>query len=123
MFAQSQILPDTLGGIRELKESNGFRIAAVSNESRELTEHRIERFNLHVVFDLFVCSCFVNLRKLDSDTYRLALDLTQARLERVIYVDDRQMFVDIAAKLGIRSVCHQSLESTKRQFAEFGVRV
>jgi putative hydrolase of the HAD superfamily len=123
MFDQSHFLPDMLQWIRELNQANRFHIAAISNESRELTEYRIDRFNLLTVFDLFVCSCFVNLRKPDSDIYRLALDLTQARPEQVLYVDDRQMFVDVASTLGIRSVCHLSFESTKQWFAESGVRV
>jgi putative hydrolase of the HAD superfamily len=123
MFAQSKFLPDMLELMCEIKETYDVTVAAVSNEGRELTEFRIDHFNLHRLFDVFVCSCFVHFRKPDIAIYRLALDLTQAAPDEVAYVDDRAMFVDVADRLGIRGICHRSVEDTKEQFAALGMPV
>src|SRR5512146_3183958 len=62
MFAQSQPYPQMIGLINEIKTRYGLKVAAVSNEGRELTEHRIKKYNLDQVIDFFVSSCFVHYR-------------------------------------------------------------
>lgn len=121
MRAQSQELPDMLPHVRRLKERYRLHVAAVSNEGRELTEHRIAAFQLGDVFDCFVSSCFVHFRKPDVDIYHLALDITQARPAEVVYIDDRSMFVDVASGLGIHGICHRSYETTRAKLAELGL--
>jgi putative hydrolase of the HAD superfamily len=93
-------------------------VAALSNEGRELTVHRIDKFQLGSFVDFFICSCFVHYRKPDPDIYRIALDIAQVRPEQVAYVEDRRMFVEVAAGLGIRAVHHQGLASTRSALAE-----
>jgi len=122
MYAQSQPLEEMLGYVRRLKEAHGLHVVAVSNEGRELTEHRIAQFHLHEIFDFFVSSCFVHYRKPDQDMYRLALDGVQSKASRTIYIDDRLMFVQVAESLGIRGIHHTSYESTRDRLAELGLR-
>lgn len=121
MYKQSQPLQDTIDFFLALKKRYALRFAAVSNEGRELTVYRIRQFKLHELFSVFVSSCFVHMRKPDSDVYRLALDLTGTSPDRAIYIDDRAMFVEEAAKLGVRSIHHQDLESTRKQLGAFGM--
>ena len=61
-----------------LKGKYRLKIAAVSNEGRELTVHRIKKFDMAAFIDFFVSSCFVHFRKPDADMYRIALDISQA---------------------------------------------
>ncbi len=120
MYQQSQPFPETINYFLALKEKYGLLVAAVSNEGRELTAHRIQQFNLKQLFAVFVCSCFVHFRKPDADIYRLALDLTGTNPGEGIYIDDRALFVDEAVKLGIPSICHSNLESTRMELESFG---
>ncbi|MCA9425128.1 MAG: HAD-IA family hydrolase [Candidatus Omnitrophica bacterium] len=115
MFAQSQPIPDSIDFFKQLKERHRLVVAAVSNEGRELTEYRVERFDLRSLIDFFICSAFVHFRKPDEDLYRLALDTAQASPENVLYIDDREMFVQVANDLGIRGIHHRSLESTRSE--------
>ena len=78
MFAQSKPYPDMIALVTQLKTRHRLKIAAVSNEARELNAHRIRTFTLDQLVDCFISSCFVHLRKPDQDIFRLALDIAQA---------------------------------------------
>ena len=121
MFAQSERLPGMIEFFRELRTRHRLKVVAVSNEGRELTEHRVHRFELHRLIDFFISSCFVHFRKPDEDIYRLALDTAQARPEQVAYIDDRKMFVEIARSFGIKGIHHQGLDQTRAALAEMGL--
>lgn len=121
MYAQSQPLPDMIELIRRLKTRYGLKLVAVSNEGRELTVHRVRKFKLNEWIDLFISSCFVHFRKPDADIYRLALDCAQVSPEQAIYIDDRQMFVEVARTLGLRGIHHTDVQTTRSALAEFGL--
>ena len=121
MFAQSEPLTPMIEMIRALKWRYGLKIVAVSNEGRELTEHRIRTFDLNSFIDTFISSCFVHFRKPDEDIYRLALDTAQIQAEEALYIDDRQMFVQVAESLGIRGLHHQAYDTTRQRLAELGL--
>jgi putative hydrolase of the HAD superfamily len=121
MFNQSRPYPETIDLLLSVKSRHHLRVAAVSNEGRELTEHRVQTFRLDRLIDFFICSAFVHLRKPDEDIYRLALDVSQARPEQVVYLEDRLMFVQVAQGLGIRSIHHRGLEPTRSALADLGL--
>lgn len=121
MFDQSQAKPRMLDFMRRLKERHRLHVVAVSNEGRELTQHRIKQFDLHSLFDFFVSSCFVHYRKPDQDIYRLALDGVQSEASRTVYIDDRAMFVEVARTLGLRGIHHTGYETTRARLAEMGL--
>lgn len=121
MYAQSQPFPEMIALIQTLKARHNLRVAAVSNEGRELTTYRVERFRLNEFIDFFVSSCFVHYRKPDADIYRLALDVSQARPDQVAYLDDRALFVEVAQELGIHSLLHQNYATTKKALEGLGV--
>jgi putative hydrolase of the HAD superfamily len=121
MFAQSEPYPDMIELCARLKARHGLKIAVVSNEGRELNEHRIRRFKLGGLVDFFVSSCFVHIRKPDVDIFRLALDIAQVEAGRVVYVENTPMFVQVAEGLGIRSILHTDHRSTQAELASLGL--
>jgi putative hydrolase of the HAD superfamily len=121
MYAQSQPFPPMIELMRRLKNRHCLKLAAVSNEGRELTVYRVQQFKLGAIIDFFVSSCFVHYRKPDTDMYRIALDIAQVSPEQVVYIDDRAMFVEVAQGLGIRSILHSSYESTQKTLATLGL--
>ena len=123
MFAQSQPYPEMIELFAKLKVRHGLKIAVVSNEARELNSHRIRQFNLYDFVDLFISSCFVHIRKPDADIFRLALDIAQTAAQKVIYVENTPMFVQVAEGLGIRSILHKDYESTCAKLASFGLLI
>jgi putative hydrolase of the HAD superfamily len=121
MFEQSQPSQEMIDLVCGLKERYGLKIAAVSNEGRELTVYRIAKFDLGSFIDFFISSCFVRYRKPDEDIYRIALDIAQVPPEQVVYIEDRPMFVEVAQGLGIRGIVHKGYESTRAALAGLGL--
>lgn len=122
MCAQSKPYPEMLSLVAQLKVQHGLKIAVVSNESRELNAHRIREFKLAGFVDTFVSSCYVHLRKPDTDIFRLALDIAQAPAHEVVYIENTPLFVDIAEGLGIRSILHTGYQSTRAKLASLGLQ-
>jgi putative hydrolase of the HAD superfamily len=121
MFAQSKPITEMIDMVRALKTKYGLTVAAVSNEGRELTIHRIHAFRLTEFVDFFISSCFVRCRKPDADIYRIALDIAQANPRQVVYVEDREMFVDVAEGLGVCGIIHRDYVSTRASLASLGL--
>jgi putative hydrolase of the HAD superfamily len=122
MFAQSKPYPEMMGLARGLKSKYGLKLVVVSNEGRELNAHRIREYKLDRLVDSFISSCFVHVRKPDADIFRLALDIAQTPAQKVLYIEDTPMFVQIAQGLGIRSILHTDYRSTCAELASFGLQ-
>ncbi len=122
MFAQSRPYPQMIELVRKLKAKYGLKIVGVSNEGRELNAYRIRKFKLDGLVDVFVSSCFVNLRKPDVDIFRLALDIAQTPARQVVYIENTPMFVQIAEGLGIRSILHTDYGSTCAELASLELK-
>ncbi|NID13479.1 HAD-IA family hydrolase [Fibrivirga algicola] len=123
MFAQSTPMPAMIALIRQLKQTYQLKIVVVSNEGRELNRHRTQTFALNGFVDCFISSSFVQLRKPDADIYRLALDIAQVSVNEVLYLDDQPLFIDVARKLGIQSICHLDYPTTAAELASLGFSV
>ena len=123
MFAQSKPFPQMIDLVRKLKSRRGLKIAAVSNEGRELTVYRIRHFKLDGFVDFFISSCFVHVRKPDEDIFRMALDIAQVPADHVAYIEDRPMFVQVAETLGIRGIHHKGYRATRLKLASLGLTV
>lgn len=121
MFAQSQPKTEMINLVSGLKWKYKLKTAAISNEGRELTVHRIRKFNMASFIDFFVSSCFVHFRKPDADMYRIALDISQADPARSVYIDDRALFVEIAQSLGIIGIHHTGFETTRHTLKDLGL--
>lgn len=123
MYAQSEPYNDMIELIREVKQAYCLHVAVVSNEGRELTTYRIRQFHLDEFVDFFISSCFVHYRKPDTDIFQIALDVAQVPADEVAYIEDRQMFVEVAAKMGLRCIRHQGTESTRQILAGMGLEL
>jgi len=122
MFARSEAHEGMIGLVRDLRSAHGLRVAAVSNEGRELMLYRIRLFRLAEFVDAFIASSFIGHRKPELAIYRMALDVMQVPPDQIVYLDDREMFVQIARELGIRSIHHQSAAATRAALASLGLR-
>lgn len=116
MYEQSTPIEGAIEYFTALKKQHGFKVVALSNEPRDLNEYRIEKFKLKELFDFFISSCYVHLRKPDAEIFTLALDISQANKENSLYVDDRLLYIEMASSLGIPSLHYQNLDSAKDYF-------
>ena len=121
MYDQSRPYPPMIKLVEKLKARHGLKVAAVSNEGRELTAFRIKKFELGTFINFFVSSCFVHYRKPDPDIFRMALDMAQVAPDHVAYIEDRPMFVEVACNLGLHAIRHTDVETTRTALAELGL--
>jgi putative hydrolase of the HAD superfamily len=120
-YEQSVCWPENIRFFKRVTEVNRLKLGLISNEGRGLTEHRVRKFGLRDFADFMIFSHFVGYRKPDPEIWRLALNLAQATPRESVYVDDRRMFVDIAAEMGFTAVHHVSLESTTERLRQAGL--
>ena len=65
-------------------------------------------------FDHMIASCDVKLIKPDPAIYTLALDRLDLEAEECVFIDDREVNVNAARKLGINGIVFQSKSQTMR---------
>ncbi|CAN5128296.1 HAD family phosphatase [soil metagenome] len=123
MFSLTTPNVEMIDFIKSLKMQYGLKILAVSNEARELNAYRINTFELNSFIDFFVSSCYVHIRKPDARIFKLALEMAQVPENEVVYIDDVQMFVDVATDFGIKSIRHIDCLSTSKALTSMGLQV
>jgi putative hydrolase of the HAD superfamily len=121
MFSLSRPKPGTIELARSL--SAKYQMATINNESRELNQYRIQTFKLTELFDLFISSCFVGVRKPEARIYRMALDVTQHVADECCFIDDRPVNLEGAAKLGIKTILMKDAAQLRRDLQSLGVGV
>jgi putative hydrolase of the HAD superfamily len=121
MFSLSQPDPEALQLARELTGSGKYLMSTINNESKELNLFRIHTFGLREIFSLFVSSCFVGLRKPEEGIYRMALEITQKPADECCFIDDRQLNLDSAAKLGMQVIQMENAKQLRWDLAKLGV--
>ena len=122
MLLQSKPLDWAIDYFKELKKKNGLRIIACSNEGRELNEYRIRTFKLDELFDGFVSSCYVNMRKPDPRMYKMAAEIAATEFKNAVYVDDRAIYIEYALSLGLPSLHYTGIDSAKKYFERAGLK-
>jgi putative hydrolase of the HAD superfamily len=120
-FAASIPWPQNIALFHQVKKANGLKFGLISNEGQGITEHRMNAFGLREVADFIVVSHCVHMRKPDRQIWQLALDLAQVTPDQCIYVDDREMFVNVAAAMGFTTFQHVDLDSTREKFQRLGL--
>jgi putative hydrolase of the HAD superfamily len=121
MFLQSTPFEEMISMVKSLKAKYKLKIAVVNNEGRELNNYRVLKFGLNEFVDFFISSCYIHVRKPDADIYRIALDVAQVLPRNVVYLEDRDLFVDIAGNLGINAIHHKDYQSTCMELAKLGL--
>ncbi|MEO6229868.1 MAG: HAD-IA family hydrolase [Ferruginibacter sp.] len=123
MFSLTTADKKMMALIKKLKAAYKLKIVVVSNEARELNEYRIQQFQLNQLADFFISSCYVHVRKPDAAIFNMALDMAQVPTNEIVYIDDVQLFTNVAADLGIKSIWHHNHLSTSNQLAELGLTI
>ncbi len=120
MFGLSRPDVEMIALIKALRALYHLKVVAVSNEARELNAYRIHTFGLKSIIDFFISSCYVKVRKPDKAIFNMALDTAQVTADEVVYIDDVQMFTEIATDIGIKCILHTDKVSTSKALSELG---
>jgi putative hydrolase of the HAD superfamily len=121
MFAQSRELPESRAVLSEVTATGKYLQATINNEPREINERRIYQFHLRRDFKAFFSSCYLGVRKPDEGIYKLALEVTQRDPEECIFIDDRELNLECARQLRMRTIHFESAAQLRRELAANGV--
>ncbi len=121
MFQQSEALDGAIDFFKRVKTINNLKCVALSNEPRELNEYRIKKFKLDQLYDVFVSSCYINIRKPDPAIFHLACDLSNTVPGNVLFIDDRIMFVEVAKRNNFNTFQYKGLQPAIADLKKFGL--
>jgi 2-haloacid dehalogenase len=108
-------IQDSVDIFKELKESNRYKIYALTNWSAETFPVAVERFEFLNWFDGVVVSGTEMMRKPHPDFYKILLNRYQVNTENALFIDDNLRNVLAARELGIDSIHFQSPEQLKQE--------
>jgi putative hydrolase of the HAD superfamily len=123
MFAQSKPLPGSREVLDAVTNKKKYFVGAINNEPLELNEYRIEAFQLRRNFLVFFSSCYVHSRKPEPTIFKVALEVTQRKAERCIFIDDRPLNLESPKKLGFHTIHFQNPNQLKSDLGKLGVEV
>jgi putative hydrolase of the HAD superfamily len=121
MFQQSQASSEPLAFLRDLAQTRRYLHATLNNESLEINEHRIRTFHLRDYFEVFFSSCYLGVRKPERGIYSLALKITQREPAECVLIDDRELNLECARELGMRTILFRSVAQLRGELAQMGI--
>ena len=109
-FMYSQSVPDegVVSIARALTGHARYTLMTLNNEADELNRHRIEKFGISEIFEAFLSSCWLGVRKPTRKFYERGLGIAQARPASSLFIDDRQQNITTASALGMNVVLFTS---------------
>ena len=103
MLAQSKPFDSTIGLVAQVLAAKRVRLFTLNNEPEALNVYRIERFGLRPLFEAFLSSCWLGIRKPSPLIFERALGIAQVRAADVLFVDDREQNLVPARKIGMQT--------------------
>jgi len=103
--------------IKDLKKK-GIKVTILSDNVPERIEYLQKKYKFLNVFDDVVLSYEVNLVKTSEEMFNLALSRVNCKPEETIFVDDREINLDVAKQLGIIPILYTTPENLERELRE-----
>ena len=123
MFALSKPNSETIEIARNVAEGCRYWVMTLNNESDELNRYRIKTFGLDEIFDSYLSSCWLGLRKPTRKFFDRALSIAQAVPEKSLFIDDREQNLMPAQSLGMQTILYQSPSQLRADLALSGVQL
>jgi putative hydrolase of the HAD superfamily len=119
MLDQSVPNPDTVAIARQLAGTSRFRMMTLNNESEELNAYRIIEFGLAPIFEAFISSCYLSVRKPFRRFYNRALGIAQCEPSKSLFIDDRQQNLTPAQSMGMNVILFKSAPQLRADLERF----
>jgi putative hydrolase of the HAD superfamily len=123
IFAQSEEFPEARAVLSDVAACGKYLQATINNEPLELNEHRIHQFNLRREFKAFFSSCYLGVRKPEEGIYKVALAVTQRNPDECLFIDDRELNLECARQLQMRTIYFRDAAQLRRDLVASGVSI
>ena len=121
MYAQSVPFPESIELARRLAAAGRARLFTLNNEADELNRERIAKFGLRAIFEAFLSSCWLNVRKPSRTMLLRASLIAGAESAGILFVDDREQNLLPARALGWDTHRFTDAPSLERALRERGL--
>jgi putative hydrolase of the HAD superfamily len=122
--AQQEVLhPESFDILHTMHAKRQVRVAALNNESRELNDYRLNRFNLRRYFDFCICSGYVHEMKPAAGIYRSALEIGGDGPGEACFIDDKEENVAAANAAGLVGLHFSSPAALRDQLHSLGIEL
>jgi putative hydrolase of the HAD superfamily len=108
MYAQSRADEGAVAIARELTGHAQYTLMTLNNESDELNRYRIMKFGISELFEAFLSSCWLGVRKPTQAFYDRCVGIAQADPKTSLFIDDREQNLSPARKLGMQVILFTS---------------
>jgi putative hydrolase of the HAD superfamily len=119
MYSQSVPNDPTIQIARALCGDPRFTLMTLNNESEELNVYRIETFGISQIFEAFISSCWLGVRKPIRRFYLRALGIAHAQPASSLLIDDRQQNLTPATTLGMNVILFKSATQLRADLERF----
>jgi putative hydrolase of the HAD superfamily len=119
MYSQSVPDPATVQVARALSADSRFTLMTLNNEAEELNVYRIETFGISQIFEAFLSSCWLGVRKPIRRFYSRALGIAHAEPSSSLFIDDRQQNLTPATSLGMNVIHFKSAAQLRSDLERF----
>ncbi|HCW07236.1 MAG TPA: HAD family hydrolase [Cytophagales bacterium] len=114
-------LPDTVNILREIKESNKYKLLALTNWSAQTFPWALNNFEFLHWFEGIVVSGVEKTRKPFPEFYKILIDRYQFEPTQAIFIDDVPKNLAGAEVFGIKGIHFQSAEKLKQDLIQLGI--
>jgi putative hydrolase of the HAD superfamily len=119
MCGQSVPYEDSINLARALSRDPRYTLMTLNNESEALNIYRIEHFAISQIFEAFISSCWLGVRKPIRRFYNRALGIAYAKPETSLFIDDRQQNLVPASSLGMNVLLFKSAAQLRSDLERF----
>ena len=112
---------ETVSILRSLKETNKYKLYALTNWSAETFPVALQRYDFLQWFDGIVMSGEEKTRKPFPEIYQVLLDRFNVNPSEVIFIDDSLRNIEGAKTVGIDSIHFQSSEQLLNELKSQGI--
>ena len=96
----------------------GYKLSILSNHAKEWIDHCEEKFNFHELFQTRVYSYEIGASKPDPRSYQATLAQLQTTPERCLFIDDSEINIAAAAKLGFHTILFTNAKNLESELGK-----
>ena len=114
-----------IDGMRQLVRDvrKRYKVFVFSGSIKERIDYLSKKYGLDKEFDDYIYSFELGLGKLDINTYKAMMKRLDLKPDEFIFIDDHARFLEIAKKLGIKTILFKNVEQTRRDLIKMGIEI
>ena len=114
------VIPDTVDLLYRLR-ARGHRLFYLSNMHVASIEHLERTYTFWDIFEGGIISCRIHLIKPEPAIYTSLLETYELDVAATVFIDDTELNLAPAARLGIRTICFENPGQCEEQFRALGI--